>query len=115
MTYQTQVRRIEQVILTCLVCIIFASGVFSCATKSNGSQEIDLDPYGGWRAIKLSKTGFFHTEHDGNRWWFVTPEGHAFLSFGINHYHEGWWTQEYNLDHWLATFGAHRPGDEKWN
>ena len=115
MTYQTQLIRIEQVILTCIVGIIFTSVVSSCSSKSDSSQEVNIDPYGGWREIKLTKTGFFHAEHDGNRWWFITPEGHAFLSFGINHYHEGWWTQEYNLDYWLESFGALRPGDVKWN
>jgi len=57
------------------------------------TEKTGFDSNGGWTAIKPTKTGFFHTEHDGNRWWFVTPEGQAFLSFGINHYHAGWWSQ----------------------
>ena len=76
----------------------------SCSTKvDNGAN---LDQFGGWKEKKLTETGFFHTEHDGDRWWFVTPEGHAFLSFGINQYHAGWWNQEYNQDHWNGQFGA---------
>ena len=74
----------------------------------------EYDRYGGWAAKRLTKTGFFHTENDGRRWWFVTPEGNAFLSFGINHYHAGWWMQEYNRDHWNKTFGAKKAGDDRW-
>jgi len=90
-------------------------GLLSCSNKGeNQSEKTDFDFYGGWTAIKLTKTGFFHTEHDGNRWWFVTPEGHAFLSFGINHYHAGWWSQDYNRDYWNKTFGAESMNDEQW-
>lgn len=74
----------------------------------------EYDKYGGWTGKRLSKTGFFHTEHNDSRWWFVTPEGNAFLSFGINHYHAEWWMQEYNRDHWNKTFGAKKAGDEQW-
>lgn len=100
--------------LTYSIGFIFVLGISSCVTKSSSSREMMLDPYGGWKEIQLSKTGFFHTEHDGKRWWFVTPNGHVFLSFGINHYHEGWWMQDYNLDYWLDTFGAQHPGDATW-
>ena len=39
----------------------------------------DLDPFGGCTAIKGTKTGFFHTEQFGGRWWLVTPEGNAYF------------------------------------
>jgi len=90
---------------------MLASSIPGC-TGNFLSEE--YDKYGGWTGKKLTKTGFFHTEHDGSRWWFVTPEGNAFLSFGINHYHAGWWMQEYNRDHWNKTFGAEKAGDEQW-
>jgi agarase len=41
------------------------------------------DSYGGWLKLKGRKTGFFHTEQIGGRWWFVTPEGNAFFAHGI--------------------------------
>ena len=87
----------------------------ACNTALKKTSEQDYDRYGGWEDKKLTKTGFFHTEHDGDRWWFVTPEGNAFLSFGVNHYHDGWWNQDYNRDHWMLTFGAQQVGDEQWN
>ncbi len=40
--------------------------------------------YGGWKELKFKGTGFFRTHFDGRRWWFVDPEGYAFLSTGID-------------------------------
>jgi len=40
----------------------------------------DRDRIGGWRGKRYRATGFFRTEHDGKRWWLVTPEGNAFLT-----------------------------------
>ena len=44
----------------------------------------DWDSYGGWSKKPMTRTGWFHTEYDGNRWWLVDPEGNAFLSTGID-------------------------------
>jgi len=41
------------------------------------------DTYGGWTTIKGQKTGFFHVERIGERWWLVTPEGNVFFSKGV--------------------------------
>lgn len=89
-------------------------GLIACSREANKTGKTDLDSFGGWKGKKLTKTGFFHTENDGKRWWFVTPEGNAFLSFGINHYHSGWWIQDYNREYWNKTFGADKSGDEQW-
>jgi agarase len=53
----------------------------SPATFSGASE---YDRYGGWRKLKGKKTGFFHTEKIRGRWWFVTPDGNAFISKGID-------------------------------
>ena len=69
----------------------------------------DLDKYGGWKGKKFKATGFFRAEKD-ERWWLVTPEGNAFLSFGINHFNPSLWSQEYNKDSWSKKFnGAKFP------
>lgn len=45
----------------------------------------DRDAYGGWSAgPTLRATGHFRTEKVGGKWWFVTPEGHLFWSFGTD-------------------------------
>ncbi|MHC4231610.1 MAG: hypothetical protein ACYSO7_07410 [Planctomycetota bacterium] len=89
-------------------------GITQTVSTFHGMTNNNYDRFGGFKAKKFKATGFFRTEHDGKRWWLVTPEGHAFLSLGVNHYHAGWWIQEYNRDHWVKTFNAKRPWDEAW-
>lgn len=74
-----------------------------------------LDAYGGWKGKEFKATGFFRTEHDGKRWWLVTPCGNAFISFGVNHYHAGWWAQKHNQSYWKKQFKAEYPFDANWN
>ncbi len=78
------------------------------------NANMEYDSFGGWKGKTFSETGFFRTEHDGDRWWFVTPVGNAFISFGVNHYHAGWWRQDYNLEYWLNAFGGKAAGDTEW-
>jgi len=44
-----------------------------------------LDKFGGWVAGPQCSagTGFFRAEKIADRWWLVTPEGHAFLHVGV--------------------------------
>ncbi len=69
------------------------------------SLVIDRDQYGGWTGRKFKATGFFRVEKD-NRWWIVTPEGNAFLSFGINHLYPDLWKQEFNREMWQEKLGV---------
>ena len=78
------------------------------------AEPLDRDRYGGLATLRFAPTGFFRVEHDGRRWWLVTPDGGAFISFGVNHYHTGWWAQDYNRDHWLERFRADRVDDANW-
>jgi len=44
-----------------------------------------LDQFGGWLAGPQTGagTGFFRPEKIGDRWWLITPEGHAFIHIGV--------------------------------
>ena len=66
--------------------------------------NIVLDRFGGWMGKKFEATGFFRVEKD-DRWWLVSPEGNAFLSFGINHLQAEFWNQDYNRKAWEKRFG----------
>ena len=81
---------------------LVSHGFYSSTAQGKVSSN-DLDKYGGWKGKKFKATGFFRTEKD-ERWWLVTPEGNAFLSFGINHFNPSLWTQEYNKDSWKKKF-----------
>ena len=39
--------------------------------------------YGGWLNKRFDQTGWFHTVHDGRRWWLADPDGYAFFSNGM--------------------------------
>lgn len=46
------------------------------------AADVELSQYGGWKAKRFAATGFFRTQHDGERWWLVDPDGYAFLTVG---------------------------------
>ena len=63
-----------------------------------------MDRFGGWTGKKFKATGFFRVEKD-ERWWLVSPEGNAFLSWGINHLYPDLFKQEYNTLAWQKKLG----------
>ncbi len=40
--------------------------------------------YGGYKNTKANATGFFRVEQIDEKWWFIDPDGHYFLSTGTN-------------------------------
>ena len=77
--------------------------------RKTGSRH-DFDRFGGWMGRQFEATGFFRLVKD-ERWWLVTPDGCAFLSFGINHLHAEFWRQDYNRKAWQATLGLDNLND----
>ncbi len=61
-----------------------ASGLGASLSEENSASGAapagQLDRFGGWKGKRFKATGFFRTEHDGQRWWLVTPEGAIFRS-----------------------------------
>lgn len=56
--------------------------------QQTASTRIELDPYGGWvnapAVLATSNTsGYFRVAKLGVTWWFVTPDGHPFVSKGV--------------------------------
>jgi len=47
----------------------------------------ELSQYGGWKGLRFEASGYFRTAHDGQRWWFVDPEGYALFSTGMDCIH----------------------------
>jgi len=44
-----------------------------------------FSPWGGLKVAKpFDATGFFRTQHDGQRWWLVDPNGYPFWSAGMD-------------------------------
>ncbi len=84
--------------------VALGSGLVDGARAEAAVAATDLDRFGGWKAKRFDATGFFRVEKD-KRWWLVTPEGNAFLSFGINHLHPGLWKQDFSRQAWRKHLG----------
>ncbi|MEM1295011.1 MAG: hypothetical protein AAGH89_06570 [Verrucomicrobiota bacterium] len=85
--------------LKALIAAGAGGGLLSGLYAASGSTR---DKYGGWTGKKFEETGFFRTEKN-ERWWLVTPEGNAFLSFGINHLTPDVFRQKFNSEAWKKT------------
>lgn len=76
--------------------------------------KLERDRFGGWKAKQFKATGFFRVEKD-ERWWLVTPEGNAFLSWGINHLYPDLWKQDYNREAWRQKLGLEKLAGQEFN
>jgi len=52
--------------------------------KSLHPGEFGYCKFGGFAGTKAKATGFFRVEQIDGKWWFVDPDGHLFLSMGVN-------------------------------
>lgn len=60
--------------------------------------------YMGFSSLRFDSTGFFHTHHDGTRWWLVDPLGYAYLSVaptGVRAFSHGPVEKNEDLFEWL--------------
>ncbi|KRF43729.1 beta-galactosidase [Paenibacillus sp. Soil787] len=57
---------------------------FHLARERSDACTSDTGLYGGWKEIRFPSTGYFRTEFDGMRWWFVDPDGYALFSTGMD-------------------------------
>ena len=71
----------------------------------------ELDKYGGDTSRTFEATGFFRVERAPDRWWFVTPDGHAFLTIGIAHADDSDLKYPHNVNIWRDTYGTSK---ERW-
>jgi hypothetical protein len=71
--------------LLCGVVGVFAAAVPAPAAEPAPTPAAEFDQYGGYTAIKSQqpRKGFFTTEKIGNRWWLMTPDGHAFITLAV--------------------------------
>ena len=65
-------------VVVTIACLMYGLG-------GGPTNAAELDVYGGFTDVVGKKTGFFHTQNIGSRWWLVTPEGHGFFGIGISH------------------------------
>ncbi|MDD3411563.1 MAG: beta-galactosidase, partial [Eubacteriales bacterium] len=56
---------------------------YQAALASPPDNPRRVSDYGGYLDKRFPATGWFRTQHDGQRWWLVDPEGYAFFSHGM--------------------------------
>ena len=67
----------------------------------------NMDRFGGWGdGPQREATGWFRTEKINGWWWLVTPEGHLFLSVGVNCVNTGDFTFIDGRQGWFAWLPA---------
>lgn len=47
-------------------------------------ESVRLDKFGGWEGEDFGASGFFRADRLDGRWWLIDPEGHRYLSIGVN-------------------------------
>jgi len=65
-----------------LACVV---AVLAMLASPQATQAESYDRFEGRDTPHFAPGTSFRVEREGPRWWFVTPEGGAFLSFGVNH------------------------------
>lgn len=68
----------------------------------------NMSVYGGNSECKFNARGFFRLERAADRWWLVDPDGHAFVTVGLNHADETNLKYEHNFDIWKRKYGSRR-------
>jgi hypothetical protein len=86
-----KIKRAFTAVLILVMTVIFTGGCEVVDGTGSGpppnpyaKDPADFDDYGGLKRVKGTATGYFHVKKIGTRWWFITPEGNAFWSFGVN-------------------------------
>ena len=76
-----------------------------------GFNPPERDKYGGLPGsgpkLGLKRTGYFHVEKSGERWFLVDPEGNAFFHLGVGCFHAPGWTYvtgRKQIYEWLPPF-----------
>jgi hypothetical protein len=65
---------------------LLAFAIAACGDGgSERSGEPGYDSWGGWHGVAAAPSGRFRVERVDGVWWFITPDGHGFFSFGVDH------------------------------
>ena len=65
--------------------------------------------------IKGKKTGFFHVERHGGKWWTIDPVGRGFVSLGVDHVrYTGHWCEKLGYAPYHRKMQEKYPNREDW-
>lgn len=72
--------------------------------------QSEEDAFGGTQSISSASTGFFRVEKIDGSWWLIDPDGHGFVSVGLNHADETDLKYPANIEVWKRKYGSRK----KW-
>ncbi|MFW5760823.1 MAG: hypothetical protein ACOCXH_07590 [Cyclobacteriaceae bacterium] len=105
---------IKNILLLFALCA-FCITTYAQLEKYTAVSASDLDRYGGYQGLSFEAKGYFYLLHDGYRYWLVTPDGNAFISYGVNHLERKWMQRFYNIDYWARKNSITDYSDRKFN
>lgn len=68
--------------------------------------DASLDSYGGTPKHTFKSTGYFRVDQADRRWFFVDPDGNAFISVELNHADESNLKYPHNWEVWKKKYGS---------
>lgn len=80
-------------------------------------QRTEFPPYSlpGFEGVRGEKTGFFHTEKQGDTWWMIDPNGLGFYAVGTDHInYNAHWCQELGYAPHHRFVSQKYGSEEKW-
>lgn len=70
--------------MTQSVVMVLLSLLLASVPPAYGRDASEFDRYGGWTKVSMAATGWFRAAKIRARWHLIDPEGHPFLSIGVN-------------------------------
>ena len=98
------------------IAIIFLAALIAAGSSESFAQERS-------KTTQINTEGFFTLAEIDNHWWFVTPQGQAFFSIGLNHIDPASLRYPENIEIWEEKYNASttewikesvKPNLEKW-
>jgi agarase len=69
----------------------------------------------GFEGVRGRKTGFFHVEEHGGRWWMIDPRGHGFFNVGTDHVDfKVHWCEKLGYAPYHRNAKKRHGSEEKW-
>jgi hypothetical protein len=81
------------------------TGGFAASAFVGGSLMPFGESVAAVKTTQLNSRGFFTVGRRNGRWWFVSPEGEAFFSIGLNHIDSATLRYTENGDLWRRKYG----------
>lgn len=83
----------------------------------NARNPVELDRFGGWMDAPASlgepePGDYFRVKKLDGTWWFITPDGHPFVSKGVTDVN--WWGATLSDDRWHDIIEAKYGDEDTW-